>query len=115
MIPEPWPHFRAYTRQAVTLAGTLADPERAWARAVRVTDLGLGGACVEAIESVPHGVPIELLIEAPNLWDPLALSARIAWTNEDVAPGQRLGICFENPSGGSLRTLSELLTQVAFR
>ena len=67
MSNEPWPHFRAYARQSVSLSGSLADPERAWTLSVRVTDLKLSGACVEAADSVPHNVPLELLIEAPHL------------------------------------------------
>jgi hypothetical protein len=115
MSDEPRPHFRACARQTVSLAGALADPEGAWTRNVRVTDLGLGGACVETMESVPHGVPFELLIEAPNLWDPLSLSARLAWMRSGTGGAQQIGICFEQPSGASLRTLSDLLKTAAFR
>jgi hypothetical protein len=56
---------------------------------------------------------VRLLIEAPHLWDPLALDAQIAWLRV-VEGGALVGVRFEHPSGPTLRTLTELLEADAY-
>jgi hypothetical protein len=101
------------------LAGALrsADPDAGWNRDVRVVDLGLGGACIEATESVPQGTEIELVLDTPHLWDPLTLSGVVAWSRRLSDPeggGAMLGVRFEHATGSSVRTLTELLEAEAF-
>jgi PilZ domain len=118
-------HFRAGSRQAVSLAGALhgagagadTDPGAAWSRDVRVVDLGLGGACIEASHSVAQGTAIELVLDTPHLWDPLTLGGVVAWTRNLPDPeggGALLGVRFEHTSGTTVRTLTELLEAEAF-
>ncbi len=112
-------HFRAGSRQVVSLAGALrgGEPDAAWNRDVRVVDLGLGGACVEISDSVPSGTEIELVLDTPHLWDPLTLNGTVAWTRSLPDPeggGALLGVRFEHASGTSVRTLTELLEAEAF-
>jgi len=114
-------HFRAGSRQVVSLAGALhgagSDGEQGadWTRDVHVVDLGLGGACVEASDSVAQGTEIELVLDTPHLWDPLTLSGVVAWTRAVAdGGGALLGVRFEHTTGSAVRTLTELLEAEAF-
>jgi hypothetical protein len=71
--PSARDHFRALARRVVNLPATVENRDGTWPRTARIMDLGLGGACMELLEVVPPGTPVRLLIEAPHLWDPLAL------------------------------------------
>jgi Tfp pilus assembly protein PilZ len=110
-------HFRAVTRQAVNLLGALRASEVVWNRDVRILDLGLGGARVEAPDAIEAGTSIELIIEAPHLWDPLTLNGAVAWSRpgtESEGGGAQIGVRFDHETGGSVRTLTELLEAEAF-
>ena len=110
-------HFRAVSRQAVNLLGALRASEVLWSRDVRVVDLGLGGARVEAPDAIEAGTSIELVIEAPHLWDPLTLNGAVAWARtvaQSEGGGAQLGVRFDHETGGSVRTLTELLEAEAF-
>ncbi len=89
----------------------------AWNRDVRIVDLGLGGACVEASDSAASGTHVELVIDTPHLWDPLTLSGAVVWSRSVPDPeggGALIGVRFDHTAGGSVRTLSELLEAEAF-
>jgi hypothetical protein len=110
-------HFRAVSRQSVNLLGALRASEVVWSRDVRVVDLGLGGARVEAPDAIEAGTSIELVIEAPHLWDPLTLNGAVAWARnvaESEGGGAQIGVRFDHETGGSVRTLTELLEAEAF-
>jgi len=117
---EPSPaHFRALSRQSVSLPGALraSDAHVSWNRDVRVVDLGLGGACVEASDSAAAGTSVELVIDTPHLWDPLTLSGAVVWSRRLPDPeggGALIGVRFEHPTGSSVRTLTALLEAEAF-
>ena len=117
---EPSPaHFRALSRHSVSLPGALraSDAHVTWNRDVRVVDLGLGGACVEASDSAAAGTSVELVIDTPHLWDPLTLSGAVVWSRRLPDPeggGALIGVRFEHPTGSSVRTLTELLEAEAF-
>jgi len=118
--PEPpAAHFRALARQSVSLPGALraVDSHLTWNRDVRIVDLGLGGACVEASDATAAGTRIELIIDTPHLWDPLTLSGVIVWSRSLPDPeigGVMIGVRFEHVTGGTVRTLTELLEAQAF-
>ena len=118
--PEPSPaHFRALSRQSVSLPGALRATDRqvSWNRDVRIVDLGLGGACVEASDSAAAGTSVELIIDTPHLWDPLTLLGAVAWSRRlpDPEGGVALiGVRFEHATGSSVRTLTALLEAEAF-
>src|SRR3954470_1472795 len=112
-------HFRALSRQSVSLPGALraSDDHVTWNRDVRIVDLGLGGACVEASDSVGAGTSVELVIDTPHLWDPLTLSGAVVWSRSLPDPeggGAMIGVRFEHATGSSVRTLTELLEAEAF-
>jgi hypothetical protein len=81
--------------------------------AVRIRDLGLGGAGLEIVEPTSVLRPdtsITLEVTAPSLWDPLVLRGRIAW----LRPGRedhptKLGVRFEHTEHGGLYALFQLL------
>jgi hypothetical protein len=106
----PREHFRATARQEVRLSGTLTNADGSWERAVRITDLGLGGARVRLREQLPVGTDVRLSIVAPHLWDPLVLAAEVAWAEAEIhAKEAMIGLRFEHPAGSTLRLLTELL------
>src|SRR6478736_5409976 len=117
---EPSPaHFRALSRQSVSLPGALraTDAHISWNRDVRVVDLGLGRACVEASDAAAAGTAVELVIDTPHLWDPLTLSGAVAWSRRLPDPeggGALIGVRFEHTTGSSVRMLTELLEAEAF-
>src|ERR1700739_4294333 len=105
-------HFRAVSRHAVHLLGALRASEALWNRDVQVIDLGLGGARVEAPETIEAGTIVELVLETPHLCDPLKLHGAVAWSRALPASegaGAQIGVRFEHANGRSARTLSELL------
>ena len=108
-------HFRAMARRPVSLPARIANGHNSTAWAARLVDLGLGGACVELAEPLKEGARVTLLIDAPHLWDPLELEAKVAWSRarEGTNPG-RTGVCFESLSGTTLRLLAELLEAEAY-
>ena len=115
----PAAHFRALSRQSVSLPGALraSDANVSWNRDVRIVDLGLGGACVEASDSTASGTSVELVIDTPHLWDPLTLSGAVVWSRRVPDPeggGVRIGVRFDHGTGAIVRTLSELLEAEAF-
>jgi PilZ domain len=110
---SPRDHFRALARRVVNMPAMVENRDGTWPRTARIMDLGLGGACMELLEVVPPGAPVRLLIEAPHLWDPLALDAQIAWLRV-VEGGALVGVRFEHQSGTTLRTLTELLEAEAY-
>ncbi len=112
-------HFRALSRQSVSLPGALraSDAQVTWNRDVRIVDLGLGGACVEASDSAAAGTSVELVIDTPHLWDPLTLSGAVVWSRSLADPeggGAMIGVRFEHATGSVVRTLTELLEAEAF-
>ena len=77
-------------------------------RRARLINIGLGGACVLLDTPVTVGESIEVVLHAPNRWDPLVMPARVAWTK-----GARAGVAFHPARDGDAYDLFELLgTQV---
>src|SRR5258706_14340363 len=95
-------HFRAFARRAMTLPGALGDPVGG-ARTVQIVNLGLGGACVEirdegALAPLAPGASVTLDLTAPGLWDPLHVTARVAWVAPSGANVVRAGLAFDYAS-----------------
>ncbi len=100
-------HFRAHARLAVRtgaslrLSGTTSP--------VRLVDLGLGGAGIAIESELRVGGLIDLLLNAPNRWEPLTLRARVAWCRDG-----RAGLAFEHRSERDAWALWELLDAARF-
>ena len=114
MAEKDVPRFRAHARKPVRLAAVLAHHERGWQRDVLVYDLGLGGACIEAVRITPAGGGagealgvgdrVQVSFVTADRWDPLQLAARVAWTSN-----ARAGLAFEYASPESTWGVFELL------
>lgn len=106
-------HFRAHARHRVDLDGRLRVGE-ASAHAVKLRDMGLGGACVDLVDAASGALdvegPVALEVTAPMLWDPLIVSAKVAWMRR-IKPERRLriGLRFELRDVGTLRGIMKLL------
>lgn len=111
---RPHDHFRAFARRPVGLSAIVSRGDGSWKRPARLIDLGLGGACMEMLESVPRGTAISLSVEAPHLWDPLFLEGEVVWLQPLDAASARLGVRFFHRTGRTLRALTELLEAEAY-
>jgi hypothetical protein len=99
----------------VSLAANVIAGGGAWQRSARVLDLGLGGARVLMSEVIPPSTPLSLIIDAPHLWAPLEIDARVAWASHDPSEADALlGVAFQHRSGRSLLLLTALLEAAAF-
>ena len=105
---RPHAHFRAFARRPVGLPALVSRGDGSWKRPARLLDLGLGGACIEMLETIPNGTAISLSVEAPHLWDPLFLEGEVVWLLP-LDGAARIGVRFYHRSGRTLRTLTELL------
>ena len=120
-------HFRVHGRRRVSLTATLRRPGAEsrgssvppiGGESVRIRDIGLGGACVDASQSDPplRTEAIVLLeVTAPTLWDPLTLRGRIAWLKVG-RPGEptRFGVRFDHAEQVGLFALFHLLGAHAY-
>lgn len=111
-------HFRAHARHRVDLDGRLRVGESA-SYAVRLRDMGLGGACVDLVEATASSAldvegPVALEVTAPMLWDPLVVPGKVAWLRR-IKPERRLrvGVRFELRDVGTLRGIVKLLNAPA--
>lgn len=102
-------HFRHLPRLAVSLHAQLAHPMAGWQRDVEVVDLGVAGAQISYAEAIDisEGERVTIAFQAPNLWDPLTLTARVAWVKPENG---RAGIAFEHKSPPSAHALLDLIT-----
>lgn len=111
MPPEAAQHFRALARHVANLPARLSSPGGAEPHAVRMLDLGLGGACFEIEERYEPGERLTVHIDLPELWDPLVLEAEVAWCEPRGPGATRAGVRFTQPSGRSLRLIAEALSE----
>jgi cobalamin biosynthesis Mg chelatase CobN len=110
-------HFRAWPRrraESLALVRLLPHETASSSRLVRelrarLVDVGLGGAGVSTEPGVlVGGDRVEVVLHAPNRWDPLLMPGRVAWS-----VGSRAGIAFEARDERDVYALFELLgTQV---
>jgi PilZ domain len=86
-------HFRVHERRAEPLSGQITT-EGGAVHPVRLLNLSLGGACVEVSTAPEVASRLRLELEAPNLWDPLHLIARVVWV-EAHQNHFRVGLAFQ--------------------
>jgi hypothetical protein len=100
-------HFRAWAR----IASSAAIVVRVGSDAIRgkLVDLGMGGAGVELDARVFEGAEVELVIAAPNRWDPVVMPARVAWSR-----GKRAGLAFRPRDDRDTFALFEFLGTQTF-
>ena len=106
-------HFRAWPRRRSDVPVVVRVARRAGAderdeRRARLTDVGLGGAGLVVDEPLALGAELEVLLHAPNRWEPLVLPARVVWVK-----GRRAGVAFRPATDRDAYDLFEMLgTQV---
>jgi hypothetical protein len=113
-------HFRTHARRRVELRATVRSRDGGL-QEVTIRDLGLGGACVEVVDTPRPTVPLEreatLVLEVitPSLWDPLTVRGKIAWIRRGSAGRPaRAGIRFEHRESAAVFALFQLLATQAF-
>jgi hypothetical protein len=120
-------HFRAHGRRSVQL-GVVLRSERegaGWERPGRVIDIHLAGAGVETEEALSPQDRITIVFATPTLWDPLVISAIVAWahpaqpTAELDALGRprrvaRSGLRFDYPTPDAVFAMFEMLQAVGY-
>jgi hypothetical protein len=102
-------HFRAFERRPTNLPALLTSEVLGWAIPAELIDLGLGGASVLVAQSLPLASTVRLSVETPQLWEPLVLPGRVAWTRPNSDGRLRLGLRFEVESANTLIVLAELI------
>ena len=118
-LPLPPDYFRAHARRRTDLQAVLRDHSGALAHGARITDLGLGGACVELSDGIGEllgagafdlDTSVTLEVTAPSLWDPLSLRGKVAWIRSPAAGAPtRAGVRFEHRDASALYALFQLL------
>ena len=106
-------HYRAFGRRQLHLSASMLS-EANGRQAVRLANIGLGGACVEMEGAIHNGQDVLLEITAPNLWDPLILPATAVWVSSRRDGGSRAGLRFDHAGPDPLRALVELLGSARF-
>jgi hypothetical protein len=123
--PTDEPHFRAHARRSVHLTVTLRSERGAWERLGHVVDLSLAGAGVETDEPLRAGERVTVAFATPTLWDPLVLTAWVAWAHpQRPIPGldalgrprmvARAGLAFDYPTPDATLAMFEMLLAIAF-
>jgi hypothetical protein len=107
--------FRVHERREVRLSAAVLHLTDGWRADGRVTNVSLGGACLELPRPVNDGAELRVEVIAPSLWDPLGLRARVMWSYfpEGHATG-KLGIAFDHDDGPSVLALFELICSFDF-
>jgi PilZ domain len=101
--------FRALARKRVSLAATLSHAHAGWRLEARVTDLSLGGARIQLTsKALSEGDRVKLSLATPTLWDPIELTAVVAWQRVD-GDHVSAGVWFDNQHEDDLLSLFDLL------
>lgn len=108
-------HFRLHGRRPVAIHAQVSHPAAGWERSLRVVDLALGGACLELMDDVAVGDALKVSFVTADRWDPLVLSAKVAWIDvgKDGAV-KRGGVAFEHDNPESAVALLLLIGSHAF-
>jgi hypothetical protein len=118
-------HFRSHDRRPVRLAVNIVGQRSGADRQALVIDLSLAGAGIETEEPLVPGDRISVTFATPTLWDPLVLTAVVAWahspraTTEVDAFGRprsiaRAGLVFDYPDPATVLAMFEMLTTLGY-
>ena len=105
-------HFRAWPRRKTEALVVIRVGRRGAAvheMRARLIDVGFGGAGLLLNEPLEAEAEVELVLHAPNRWDPLILPARVAWATREG----RAGLAFRPRDDRDALAIFEMLgTQV---
>lgn len=124
-MDESTRYFRAHGRRPVRLGVTVRGERAGWERTATVVDISLAGAGIETDEPLVPGERVTVAFAAPTLWDPLVLSAVVAWAhpvrpkNEVDALGRprssaRAGLAFDYATPDATLAMFEMLQAIGF-
>ncbi|MBX3217668.1 MAG: PilZ domain-containing protein [Labilithrix sp.] len=119
------PHFRAHQRRPVRLNATLRSERDGWERPANVVDVHLAGAGVETDEPLAAGERVTISFATPTLWDPLILTAVVAWAHPRTPKDEldalgrprasaRSGLAFDYPTPDATLAMFEMLVAIDF-
>lgn len=75
-----------------------------------LVNLSMGGACLECPIAFPVDSTLKLSIDAPNVWDPILVEAKVAWSRlVDPRGLAQVGVRFLHQSDKHLMPLAEVL------
>jgi hypothetical protein len=104
--------FRAFERRAVQLPARISALGGA-AVPARLLNLCLAGACIESPFRPTPGSQVRVELDAPDLWQPLVLAARVAWV-EPAESNSRIGVAFQFDDARVTGWLLGILTSNAY-
>jgi hypothetical protein len=115
-------HFRAHARRPVRFPVTLIGLRTSMEAPALLTDLSLAGAGLECVEPVYPGDRLSVAFAAPTMWDPLVVSALVAWTRsvESFDPHgrsrvvSRAGVTFDYPTPDAVLSMYEMLSAIGY-
>jgi hypothetical protein len=115
-------HFRAHARRPVRFPVTLIGLRTSMEAPAVLIDLSLAGAGFECVETVYAGDRLSIAFPTPTMWDPLVVSALVAWAR----PGEsvdnygrsraisRAGVTFDYPTPDTVLSMYEMLTAIGY-
>jgi len=105
------PHFRTGRRQPVELRVRYRrdDAEAAMEYVGRTSDLGLGGAFIEADKTPPAGANIVVVLTSPTAWEPLEIPAEVRWVKDGSDGPRGFGVRFRALRGADATALQQLI------
>lgn len=94
-------------------------------RQALVVDLSLAGAGVETDDPLVPGERVSVAFSTPTMWDPLVVSAVVAWSHPPRASGEvdalgrprslaRAGLAFDYPSPEAVLAMYEMLAALRY-
>jgi hypothetical protein len=103
----------------------LRSERSGWERPATIVDIHLAGAGIETEEPLQRGERVTVSFATPTLWDPLVLTASVAWahpqrpTDEIDALGRprgaaRAGLSFDYPTPDATFAMFEMLAAIGF-
>jgi hypothetical protein len=109
----------------VRLGVVLRSERGGWERSATIIDIHIAGAGIETDEPLQRGERVTVAFATPTLWDPLVLTASVAWahplraTNEIDALGRprglaRAGLAFDYPTPDATFAMFEMLVAIGF-
>jgi hypothetical protein len=118
-------HFRALDRRPIRLVVTVVGQRSGFDRQATVVDVSLAGAGVETDEPLLPGDRVAVAFQTPTLWDPLVLTAVVAWAHPPRSTGEvdafgrqrivaRAGLAFDYPASEPVLAMFEMLSSLGY-
>ncbi len=118
-------HFRSHERRPVRLVVSIVGQRSGFDRQATVVDVSLAGAGIETEDPLVPGDRVAVAFATPTLWDPLVLTAVVAWAQPPRATGgldtlgrprviARAGLAFDFPTAEPVLAMYEMLLSLGY-